>query len=51
LWARPIRALRLGLEGSLGAAFRSVAATDSGSTVTAIEGLASAFGGEVALVF
>jgi hypothetical protein len=51
LWMRPIRALRVGLEGSLGGAFRPVAATDSGNTVTAIEGLATAVGGEVALVF
>jgi hypothetical protein len=50
-WARPIRALRLGLEGSLGGAFRPVSATDSGNTVTAVEGLASTVGGEVALVF
>ena len=50
-WARPSRALRLSLEGSFGGAFGSVAATDSGNTVTALEGLAMAVGGEVALVW
>jgi hypothetical protein len=47
----PTRALRLGLEGLVGTPFRSVTATDSGGTVSAVSGLALAFGGDVAFAF
>jgi hypothetical protein len=47
----PSRTLRFGLEGLLGTPFRTVTATDSGGTVSAISGLALAFAGEVAFAF
>jgi hypothetical protein len=47
----PSRALRIGIEGLIGTPFRTVTATDSGGTVSAVSGLALAFAGEVAFAF
>jgi hypothetical protein len=48
---QPVTRLRIAVEGALGAPLRPIRATDTGDSVSAIEGLAYALGAEVALLF